>query len=163
MKIRNGFVSNSSSSSFIVALNPKEKCPHCGRSSQNILDILESTNGYNDTQLRWTDPTEYIEDLQQEIYSNKLDLEKLVNKSDNEDVVYNYNTGNTYTYKVKQLRKWANDVISRNSELICGIKETVKSGKQVISFDIDYHDPLLNNIVREQINNGELEVLDEDS
>jgi len=41
MKIRNGFVSNSSSSSFIVAIKKEpNKCEHCGRSDPNILDAI---------------------------------------------------------------------------------------------------------------------------
>jgi|ETNvirnome_2_300_1030623.scaffolds.fasta_scaffold02258_5 hypothetical protein len=41
MKIRNGFVSNSSSSSFVVAIKKNDACPHCGRSDPNILKAIE--------------------------------------------------------------------------------------------------------------------------
>lgn len=43
MKIRNGFVSNSSSSSFIIEILNSEPCKTCGR-SDNIIDLLEKTN-----------------------------------------------------------------------------------------------------------------------
>jgi len=48
MKIRNGFVSNSSSSSFVVAIKKDdgEACPHCGRSAPNILKMLEQKECY---------------------------------------------------------------------------------------------------------------------
>lgn len=43
MKVRNGFVSNSSSSSFVVAFKKANNtCPHCGRSDPNLLDIIEA-------------------------------------------------------------------------------------------------------------------------
>jgi len=45
MKIRNGFVSNSSSSSFIIAVQEPEKCPHCGQTSADFLKILRAKFG----------------------------------------------------------------------------------------------------------------------
>lgn len=40
MKIRQGFVSNSSSSSFVIAFKKLQPCSHCGKKS---LDIVETT------------------------------------------------------------------------------------------------------------------------
>ena len=162
MKIRNGFVSNSSSTSFIVALNPKDKCPHCGRSSMDIMDLIERNSGNNETEVRRTDPSNLLENLQQEIYSNQLDLEKWVDMN-NEDTITNTYGCYSYTYKVSKLREWANEVINNNTQLIEKIKQKISEGKQIVSFDIDYHDEALNNIIRDQINNGELEVIDENS
>lgn len=49
MKTRNGFVSNSSSSSFVIAIKNKNKpCPHCGRKDPNFLDMIEQSNLHND-------------------------------------------------------------------------------------------------------------------
>ena len=47
MKTRNGFVSNSSSSSFIIAFKDNIPCPHCGRRDPNILNAIESSNDYS--------------------------------------------------------------------------------------------------------------------
>lgn len=45
MKIRQGFVSNSSSSSFVIVINSKpEQCPHCKRGG---LDLETFMNGHN--------------------------------------------------------------------------------------------------------------------
>jgi len=49
MKSRNGFVSNSSSSSFIVAIrNLYDPCPTCGRSGNDFLKRIEQASDYND-------------------------------------------------------------------------------------------------------------------
>lgn len=48
MKIRSGFVSNSSSSSFIIAIDKSEECPHCKRKDPNFLDFLEKIGRDND-------------------------------------------------------------------------------------------------------------------
>lgn len=41
MKTRLGFVSNSSSSSFILLVKSSKKCKHCGRSDMNFIKEIE--------------------------------------------------------------------------------------------------------------------------
>ena len=48
MKIRNGFVSNSSSSSFVLAIRKSESCPHCGRKDLDILKLIEESGSYDE-------------------------------------------------------------------------------------------------------------------
>ena len=47
MKIRKGFVSNSSSSSFIIAISPPKHCKYCGRTDIDIIDIIENASNYS--------------------------------------------------------------------------------------------------------------------
>lgn len=42
MKYRTGFVSNSSSSSFIIAVKQSKKCKECGRADPNFFDFVET-------------------------------------------------------------------------------------------------------------------------
>ena len=49
MKAREGFVSNSSSTSFIVAVRKDiNACPHCGRKDPDILELIEQMSYTND-------------------------------------------------------------------------------------------------------------------
>ena len=53
MKVRAGFVSNSSSSSFVIAFKKGEKCPTCGRSGEDLVSLFpkERTGYCDDTRL----------------------------------------------------------------------------------------------------------------
>lgn len=69
MKIRTGFVSNSSSTSFYAYI-PNEyahKCPHCGRGGENFIDLIENSN-WCETELEgFIDRDDYINDLESDI------------------------------------------------------------------------------------------------
>jgi hypothetical protein len=75
MKIRTGFVSNSSSSSFVLALSPKisEICPHCGRKSM-LLESLSATTNYETaiSDKDFNQIVEYIEDNSSEKHRQKV-------------------------------------------------------------------------------------------
>jgi hypothetical protein len=84
MKTRSGFVSNSSSSSFIIALKQtKEVCPHCGRSDPDFLDLIEgmgnSGSDYESTQL--------ISRSSQDLESSWADQYVKRFMTDNQDVI----------------------------------------------------------------------------
>ena len=66
MKARIGFVSNSSTSSFILGIfGVPEPCPHCGRGGTDLVKFLETHDHY-ETCLEWTEIDERIAELEHE-------------------------------------------------------------------------------------------------
>jgi hypothetical protein len=82
MKIRNGFVSNSSSSSFIVALNKK---PESAQEVMSILDLPEYISPYQDQVLPAERVAGLVFDDIQSYEHNEEDLAKLFS-----EVLYSY-------------------------------------------------------------------------
>ena len=50
MKIRESFVSNSSSTSFIIAFKDSKPCPHCHRKDPNIVKLIGNSSGQNEVE-----------------------------------------------------------------------------------------------------------------
>ena len=80
MKTRTGFVSNSSSSSFIVAVKKSDKCPHCGRTDPDFIDLIEtiggSSDGYECTKLRARGAEQVFQRIEKENFEWCDDAEK---------------------------------------------------------------------------------------
>ena len=64
MKVRNGFVSNSSSSSFVIVYdNIDDNCPFCNRNSKVMIDVFfnhVATEPYGKTEIHAQNPDEII-------------------------------------------------------------------------------------------------------
>ncbi len=156
MKIRNGFVSNSSSTSFIVALNNSVPCPHCGRCDKSIIDMIETAQMHSsETEMRWSDPRDFLIDTEKEIESYDKELREYRTMDPNSMGGYQNR------YKISTLMQWTQDSIAKLTKLMGAIQDAQSEGKQVIKFDADYHDDLLNDIIREQIESGTIEVIEE--
>ena len=84
MKIRNGFVSNSSSSSFVIAISETNKCEHCGRSDMDILDLVRRSEEYGcDTCIAAEGKEEVIKHLSEWYESDKY-IKKIKDFDDND-------------------------------------------------------------------------------
>ena len=96
MKIRKGFVSNSSSSSFIIGIDKTEKvCECCGKkdfSGKDIFYLLEhSFSSDNSVEMISTNSLNNKEDLFKEIkdflWSEDEEIKKIVDKIDDSKIV----------------------------------------------------------------------------
>lgn len=117
MKVRNGFVSNSSSSSFVIFYDA-DVCPHCKHIGNNLVELIcEDRECYDETRLdheKWED---YIEEAQGCFWWNdeeeakfknwvKETLEKHPNyKFISCDVGYNNKEVNYFLEKLKKQNK----------------------------------------------------------
>lgn len=135
MKIRNGFVSNSSSSSFLIVCKSTERCPHCGRSDPNFLDILPTDNCGDDSYLRargFDDVTSYIK--------GNFSLE--VNKWTNAE-------------KAERQKEEYNESVER-------IKSACDKG-EVAYISISHHDHALEEIFDQMVKTGAIEIIEDHS
>lgn len=157
MKIRTGFVSNSSSSSFVIAFDESkfELCPHCGRKDQSIIDLIErSEYDNNDTKVVWQDPEDKLKDLKQQIDSETLEIKKIEHLDPK--MKLNYCT-------VEQNISWSKKSIAECEIEIAKIENALEKGLSVAEISISYHNDFLNAELRALSKNGKLEILKSDS
>jgi hypothetical protein len=103
MKIRTGFVSNSSSSSFLLYITPTKTCKHCGRKDPDILELIEKHRSYNETEIMArgkSDVLEYFnhpdrQKYESEFYQSFIELSKKVSDSKGELAYVSVNNNDT--------------------------------------------------------------------
>ena len=136
MKIRNAFVTNSSSSSFIISVNDKKLTKHEKLAVKMCFDMLNELVGYNDTEKGMF------------IY-NKTDLEKLDKKAKEINADYSKYHDNEYDFldedeqdedTVRALRygglyRYYHDEIAK----------ALEGSSYVVLKDIDHNDAVVNN------------------
>lgn len=78
MKIRNGFVSNSSSSSFIIETKENIPCKVCGRKDEDIIDVLKNITENNDSGIEASGKEDVLEYVSDWLDNNKI-IEEIKN------------------------------------------------------------------------------------
>jgi len=131
MKIRNGFVSNSSSSSFIILFRSQTPCEHCGIR----LDIEELLSHYKheDTEIELNGSEEFMDDIE----GKKIDYEHFGHPSHYMDYIKEYES------YVKEALKPEN------------------KDRKLMRISIDHHDQFTQNIFDALIKKGDIIVLND--
>ena len=151
MKIRSGFVSNSSSSSFILGIKKDAKnieCPCCHRKGLNIIEYIEKIERHYSS-----DETEIIYDSRESLlrkYRGELD-EKMGEISDLKK--HDLNAPSRYPYRNGEkvptygdLLKWAEEDCKNTSEII-DLIAAVPSEYELIKLQVSYHDDTTHQIL----------------
>jgi hypothetical protein len=144
MKVRSGFVSNSSSSSFVIAFDESKlgPCPHCGRKDLSILDLIKNSSN-DDNQVVWDDAYQRVQDLKEQIVDLRTEISKWGSKF--------ITVGN----KIESLKQ---SVIEYEQEIAL-IEGAVKRFLTVAEVEISYHDDYILQELNSLQKAGKLEVL----
>jgi hypothetical protein len=135
MKLRAGFVSNSSSSSYIIAYDESRfvKCECCGFTPTTPIARFR---GFGESTLRWDDADDRLEELRK---NSRVVLDEIgvLCKQDPRKIIDGY-VG--YTQTVNDRLVSLQDELDMIHRELADIKCYVDKGQVVIGVDVDYHD-----------------------
>ena len=151
MKTRSGFVSNSSSSSFIVIFDPAKfvKCAHCGHTPTDPVKLVEQLED-GDSEVRWRNVVDRVVKLEEEIAEHKSHIDNLSRRNPEE----RYDRYGDYTveqqiqysqYDIGELEKEIGDLRKMQSEY---------PGKTIAGIEVSYHNEAVTRLLEEMHESG---------
>lgn len=160
MKIRSGFVSNSSSSSYIIAYKDYvPPCECCGRPYQNIIDAIQSFNnpsGYSSVHYR--NLKEVVTKLTSKIEETKRDLRDTENPLSPKLQV---NGGSISDEKKEACKQFYLSEIKRYNGIIDSCKDLSKKDYEIAIISMDNNSEYLKGLFEALKSSGNIIVLDE--
>jgi len=157
MKIRHSFVSNSSSSSYIVAYKESIPCEICGRGDIPFIELIERVNDRYETELSYM--YEDIKDLghyKDRIQEISSELKSLSSR-DPEEVLSKFTS---FEFKVQDKIKSLTSEHKYLIDLLSKVKKYIEGGYKVAEFSISYHDLEMGDELNARINSGEIIVIE---
>jgi len=154
MKIRDSFVSNSSSTSYIIKIHKEKskKCPTCGRG--NDLDLLEIIrNGdHLDSKIGYDTKEDYMRELEFQMRRVKKDIEEFAALEPNE-VPERFRRS---AASAKELLEWSHRELK---ELRDEYDQVAAIEGEVVAVDIGYHDEIVKYAFEAGQKDGSIEII----
>lgn len=143
MKIRTDFITNSSSSSFVIVVDIPVKCSHCGLTPPNIRDYIDDKSISNSNYgIEAESGEELIRDYEQQINEALDRINSIKDKPDDENLYPRHG----FNWSVAQERKSKTDEINIYRAIISEIKNVPKTLK-VLKVSIDMHDEYIKELI----------------
>jgi len=155
MKVRTGFVSNSSSTSYIVAVTSKaiEPCSRCGRSDMVEIKKLFS---YIDR----ADESSVVSGVQEDLATQQQELkfyQEEIAEAQRHDPTEKYPKDWYFSYGAA-LDSYRTGLAETQAEIV-KLQAFAVQHDQLYTIELTYHDELLNKLFQDAIKNGQLIVL----
>lgn len=151
MKIRQGFVSNSSSAAFIIGIKAGHICPTCGRSDVDFLKKVEEMGPGMESKITHVSGEMIIKEAEEYISAEKERLAELGNRPDDELINPDWKD-----WTVGRSRKENNERIAEYEQKICKVKEAMNNGLLVAEIELSNHFDVLPDLLRHLINKGQI-------
>jgi hypothetical protein len=144
MKIRHSFVSNSSSSSYIIKINKNTTCKHCGRSDPDIVEIVRAGDDYGDTRMEYENKEQVLSDIKHNIEMAEKDIAKYSECNPND--VHPSDKVRKITTIAKDYLEWSCNNLKREKERYDEINSIEGN---IVGISIGYHDNTTSELFQE--------------